>query len=236
MAKIIHEIDPNADTVVILKNSNASFAPWSLDVVENDATTSPGTEHVDVSVLDQATSPEASSYGPHLVDHNTLEDEVHYRVSSRHLTLESPRFDSMLSGAQWKEGVRNEVDGLYHITAEDWDVEALLILLDVLHHRNRQIPRTISLELLAKLAVLIDYYECAEALELFTEKWVEHLKASSPVPWHFCRDLLLWMCIAWVLRLPDEFSQTTTVAFRRDNEDFPTLGLPIVTCISKSAN
>lgn len=234
MAKVVHEIDPNADTIIILVNPDASFAPWSHDEVENDAMTL-AEGCADMRVFDQPTSPAASSCGQSLADDTTLEEEVHYHVSSRHLTLASPRFEGMLSGGRWKEGVRNDVDGLYHVTAEDWDTEALLILLNVLHHRNRRVPRTISLELLAKLAVLIDYYECAEALELFTERWIKDLKAFSPVPSHICRDLLLWMCIAWVLRLPDEFLETTTVAFRRDSEDLPTLGLPIMTCVSKSA-
>lgn len=191
MAKVVvHEIDPNADTVVILVNPNASFAPWSHREVENDATT-PAEGCADMSVFDQATSPAASSCGQYLADHSPWEEEVHYKVSSRHLTLASPRFEGMLSGGRWKEGVRNEVDGLYHVTVEDWDMEALLVLLNILHHRNRRVPRTISLELLAKLVVLIDYYECAEALELFTERWVGDLRVTSPVPSHICRDLLL---------------------------------------------
>ena len=139
----------------------------------------------------------------------------------------------MLSGGKWKEGVPNEEDGLFHINVDDWDGEAILLLLNVIHHRNRQVPRTISLEMLAKIAVLIDYYDCGEAVELCTERWVEDLKLTSPVPSEYCRDLMLWMCVAWVLKLPEEFTQTTAVAIRREDQELSTLGLPLMSCVGE---
>ena len=41
--------------------------------------------------------------------------------------------------------------------------------------------------------------------------------------------------MAWVLELPDEFAQTTTVAIRREGKGFSALGLPIVKCVGGSA-
>jgi hypothetical protein len=229
MVKATHEIDPNADAVLVLKKPNTVFACWNLDEVEEDAIVS-----VEIPA-GESFSMETSRHAASSVTTSCDEDETHYLVSSRHLTLVSPVFRGMLSGQNWNEGVRNEIDGLYHVNAEDWDAEALLVLLDVLHHRNRRVPHTVSLEMLTKLVVLVDYYECPEALESFTGRWTEHLKTSSPVPSHFCRDLVLWMCVAWVLELPDEFAQTTTVAIRREGKEFSALGLPIVKCVGESA-
>ncbi|KAK3208892.1 hypothetical protein GRF29_69g21024 [Pseudopithomyces chartarum] len=161
------------------------------------------------------------------------EEAIHYHVSAQHLSLASTRFEGMLSGRNWKEGVPDKIDGLYHISAEDWDADALLILLNVVHHRNRQVPRSVSLEMLAKITVLIDYYDCAEAVELCTERWVDQLKRTSPVPSRFCRNLMLWMCIAWVLKLPHEFRKTTIIAINRKEQELSTLGLPIMGCIDK---
>ena len=139
----------------------------------------------------------------------------------------------MFSGRNWKEGVPDKVDGLYHILTEDWDETALGILLSVLHHRNRQVPRSVSLEMLAKVTVLIDYYDCAEAAELSTEIWVGYVRKNYPVPSTMCRNLMLWMCIAWVLRLPAEFKYTTKIALRSNSQELSTLGLPIMGCIGK---
>jgi hypothetical protein len=258
--QIVHNIDPSADTVIILKYPLAFFAVWTESDVGEDGVVEDGVVEdgvvedgvvedgvvedgvvedgvvedgvVEDTVAEQATDIELSAQEPNPSEVSTSEEEIHYHVSSRHLRLASTRFESMLSRGNWKEGLPNEKDGLYHISAEDWDKEALLILLNVLHHHNRQVPRSVSLEMLARIAVLIDYYDCAEAVEFCTERWVESLRKTSTVPLSLCRELLLWMCIAWVLRLPHEFTQATAVAIK-GNGRLSTLGLPITSCIGK---
>lgn len=264
MSKIIHEIDPDADTVIILKETDFPFASWDVNDEKSDDLTvieelaigdvvveappvdesssgEPVLQNSAVTVPNDETSAQATSSGdlsvrPDLADDCTPNEEVHYYVSSRHLTLASTRFKHMLSEERWKEGVRDKIDGRYHVSAEGWDAEAFLLVLEVLHHHNRKVPRTISLEMLAKVAVLVDDYDCAEALESYTERWIENLRMISPIPSHFCRDLMLWMCIAWVFRLPQEFSRTTTVAIRRGVQELPTLGLPIALCTGESVD
>jgi hypothetical protein len=237
MPKSSHKIDARADTIIILKNPNTSFAPWNLAEVGADTTKFAHGSTVNDSTsgdADQEASIEVATFADESNPANTEEDEVWYYVSQRHLVSASPTLDHMLSGTDWQEGIRDEIDGLYHVPAEDWDIEALLCVLQILHLRNSQVPRTISLEMLAKIAVLIDFYDCAEALESFTERWIEHLRETAPVPSYFCRDLLLWMCIAWVLRIPDEFTQATAIAFRQVDKELLTLGLPITGCVGKS--
>lgn len=238
----IYKIDPNADTVIILKNPNVSLAPWSATLVEKPASQDGPVEERTIEETardtERRTSYHAAAFAQSLsktdlAEHQATEKEISFYVSSRHLALSSHKFKSMLSERQWKEGIPNEEDGLFHVTTEEWDIQALLLLLNVLHHRNRQVPRKVSLETLAKVAVLVDYYECAEALELYTEIWIADLKVNSPIPLDFCRDLLLWMCIAWVFKLPREFSQTTRAAIRRHDQELSTLGLPIGTCVGR---
>lgn len=264
MAKVIHKIDPNADTVIILKNPLVHFAVWNYpDVEEPDAEepardSEPNIEEPTMAELpteegpaeEPAEEPAGTEFStqepsvedpaaeetaleepvvePNTSEVSTHEEEIHYHVSSSHLRLVSPKFKSMLSRGNWKEGIPNENDGRYYILAEDWDGEAFLIFLNVLHLRNRQVPRSVSLVMLAKIAVLVDYYNCAEAVELSTEMWVKDLKNTTPIPSKRCRNLMLWMCTAWVLRLPQEFAQTTTVAIKQSKQDeLSTLDLPI---------
>jgi hypothetical protein len=214
--------EPTVDAIEQLAAGETLFDTTEEPVIEKHA--------------DHATLIVENTVEPDLSRCSATEDEIHYHVSSRHLRLASPRFDTMLTKDKWAEGVPNKNDGRYHISAEDWDVEAFLLLLNVLHHRNRQVPRSLSLEMLAKIAVLIDYYECAEAVELCTERWTEHIRNASPVPSVFCRDLMLWMCIAWVLRMPDEFTQTTAIAFKQIDRGLSTLGLPITSCVGESGS
>lgn len=154
--------------------------------------------------------------------------DVHYYVSSRHLALASGFFKSSLAKDGWIEGQPSAADGKYHLSAMDWDPEAFLILLQIMHLRNRHVPRSLTLEMLAKMAVLVDYYRCREAIEVFSEMWINFARSTSPMPSTYGRNLVLWMCVAWVFKLPTEFEQTTKTAFSRSK--IPTIqgmGLPI---------
>lgn len=154
------------------------------------------------------------------------EEGTHYHVSSRHLILASKHFRRMMSNEKWMEGIRQE-DGLFYMRPDGWDASVFLILLNVLHLRNRSVPRVIDLETMAKVAVLADFYKCEEAVEICATMWIEDLKTKQPIPTSYCRDLMLWMCVARVFGLSREFKQTTAIALFHSKESICTLGLPI---------
>jgi hypothetical protein len=145
------------------------------------------------------------------------EEGIRFLVSSRHLALASGYFKSSLSREGWMEGTPSKVDGMYHLSASDWYVDAFLIFLNILHLQNRQVPRSVTLEMLAKMAVLIDYYRCAETVEIFTDMWINEVKTTSPVPPIYGRELVLWMCVAWVFKQPIEFKTATEIAIKQCN-------------------
>ncbi|KAF1997510.1 hypothetical protein P154DRAFT_496699 [Amniculicola lignicola CBS 123094] len=206
MSTRIHTIDRHPDTVLILKRPTTDFAIWERLGDEIDS------PEDDVEIGDiKAESPEI---------------EIHYLVSSRHLMLASPRFYTMLADSNWVEGHRSD-DGRYHINVEDWDEQALLVILNIFHLRHKEVPRELELEVLAKIAVLVDYYECAEVLELFSDMWIEKLRKDVMVPLIYCRDLMLWLCVALVFRLSEEFKTATLVAIRWAPGPIGSLGLPI---------
>jgi hypothetical protein len=159
------------------------------------------------------------------------EESIHYHVSSRHLMLSSPIFKRMLTQNGFAESVRNELDGLFHIPALYWDAEAFLIVLQIVHGRNKQVPREVTLEMLAKIAVLEDYYYFGEALDVFTEVWIQKL-VMSPIPTVYDRDLVLWIWIAWVFDIEEQFKEATFTAIMQSTESLRTLDLPIPTIVS----
>ncbi|KAF2475405.1 uncharacterized protein BDR25DRAFT_340167 [Lindgomyces ingoldianus] len=85
-------------------------------------------------------------------------------------------FESMLSGS-WMEGRLQGNDRRYHIYADDWDEDALSILLSVLHLRNSYIPRSAPLAMLTKIVVLAEYYCYLEPVKLLTDLWIKDIKA-----------------------------------------------------------
>ncbi|CAN9275033.1 unnamed protein product [Alternaria alternata] len=159
------------------------------------------------------------------------EESIHYHVSSRHLMLASPVFKRALNRDGFTESVRNEIDGFFHVQASDWDPEAFLIVLQILHGRNKQVPRKVSLDMLAKIAILEDYYTFGESLDVFTEMWVQELMKVS-VPKVYCRDLVLWIWVAWLFDKDQQFKQATTVAIKQSTEALRTLHLPIPAILS----
>ncbi|OAL48842.1 hypothetical protein IQ07DRAFT_588915 [Pyrenochaeta sp. DS3sAY3a] len=214
MSQTIYRIDPNADTVIVLTNPLVEFAVWNPQEAEVNI------EEPDEPPPDEPADDEGEP----------IDEEILYFVSSRHLALASSWFAKVFDGDNWRESLRDGTDGLFHVNVEGWDVHALLYLLNILHHRNREVPRQITLEMFAKVAVLVDYYECAEAIEMYAERWTEYLEKASPIPKIFDRNLMLWLCIAWVCKLPDQFRRATEVAIRRADQELKTLGLPVTRC------
>jgi hypothetical protein len=223
-------IDQLADAILMLKNPNAAFAVWRE---QDDAVTLPASSGKETETIsgekplesgstrqDSGTSSSPNEEnGPSQTDSdegNEVDASISYWVSSRHLISGSAKFRSELTGP-WDESTRGE-DGLYHLSTSDWDSEAFEILLNVLHLRNRQVPKQLSLELLAKVAVLINYYRCWEAFDLFSTLWLAKVRVSQPVPQQYERDLMLWMVIGWVFKLPEEFTLCTGLALRQNKE------------------
>ncbi|UNI22369.1 hypothetical protein JDV02_008265 [Purpureocillium takamizusanense] len=214
-----HEIDPDGDIILKLTHPNAPFAVWPKaqdeKVASNgqrDATDDPKAD----GIHDVGETPEGGSEPA---------SEVDFRLSSRHLILASSYFKSMLCGP-WKEGKTNGSEPRV-VTAESWDQDALLIVMNVIHGRNKRVPREVDFETLAKIAVILDYYQCHEALEVFTDMWLRSLKHAAPLPTAYGRDAVLWLHIAHVLS--DDGTARAITKMMQCELDQPlfTLGLPI---------
>jgi hypothetical protein len=155
------------------------------------------------------------------------EARVRFLVSSRHLTLASPVIKAMLSiSSGWSEA-KKDGDGLYHIGAEDWDETALSIVLNVLHCQYRKVPETVTLEMLARIAVIVDYYQIHEAMVFASRTWLGALKVAK-VPTELNRDLCLWLTVAIVFTETEIFKSLTrtTILQSWKGMEFP-VGLPI---------
>ncbi|EAW11244.1 BTB/POZ domain-containing protein [Aspergillus clavatus NRRL 1] len=198
----MHIIDPDGEVVIILRNANAPFAEWSDDL--NAEPNDPG----------PAQQPNCD---------NDTENSHRFQVSMKHLTLASPVFKKILTGG-WKESATYLQKGTVEITAESWDSEALLILLRAMHCQNDQLPKQLTLEMIAKLAILADYYECREVLGFFSNIWVQALEKP---PATLCRDSILWLWISWFFRLPEQFEEVTSTVMSQSNGCIDHLGLPI---------
>ncbi|KAK6853753.1 hypothetical protein PG995_010565 [Apiospora arundinis] len=196
--------------IAIFKSLDPGYGPGAFQIHLDPEVPEPEPVSEEVGNVSSSESSDAS---------DTDDDvEVRMRLSSRHLILASAFFKKMLQGP-WEESRTRTLE------ASDWDAEALLILMNIIHGRNRAVPRSISLEMLAKISVLVDYYRCHEVVELFAACWILDLRPSLPKD--YGRDFTLWLSISWVLSQEDLFKTLTQVAIRETARPLQTMNLPI---------
>ncbi|KAL2838627.1 hypothetical protein BJY01DRAFT_257973 [Aspergillus pseudoustus] len=144
------------------------------------------------------------------------------QVSAKHLLVSSAFFNELLTG-KWKESVTYLEKRSVEVTATDWDIDALLILLRVIHHQHYQIPRVLSLEMLAKVALLADYYQCEETVSVWATTWIDALEET--IPTMYCRELFLWIWVSWYFKLQEKFKEATSRAMSWSPGRLSSLGL-----------
>lgn len=192
-------VDPEGDVLLHLRFSpDKPFAPWTAN----------GSSSI-------APDPASTSLG-----------ELQVTVSSKHLALASPYFNAMLMG-RWLESARR-ADGLRHVSLneeEGFDPNALMILMDIIHGKNKKVPRAVSLEMLAKISVLVDYFQCDESLEVWAQLWITELVESFPTS--FNRNLVLWILVCSIFKYQSLFQSATQTAITDGTGPIRTLMLPI---------
>lgn len=156
-------------------------------------------------------------------DDSSRRNKIRFQVSSRHLALASSVFRSMLDGP-WKEGTTSK-ESLRSIPANTWDVDALLIVLNIIHGHHRKVPKSLSLETLTKVATIVDYYNCHEIVEIFADRWLNGM--TRPPPDYYGRDSTLFLCVAWVFGWSEHFKTMTELALRHGEGPIETPDLPI---------
>ena len=138
-----------------------------------------------------------------------LTQTVCLRVSSKHLILASAMFRNMLSSDKFSEGQDLHSKGSLIIRLPD-DPEALITLMHIVHGMTRAVPRKVTLDTLTRLAILVNYYQLHEAVEIFSDMWVTDLKQKS-FPTSYDSEVIPWLFISWVFLMRDEFAQLTRI-------------------------
>jgi hypothetical protein len=105
-------------------------------------------------------------------------------------------FKAALTGG-WMEGGAGEETK--EIDASDWNTEAFRTVMNVVHGRSQLVPRSVSLDQVYKIALIVDYYELHDAMNFVGKSWVDSLR--SKVPTDFAsRIATKWLAISWVFR------------------------------------
>jgi hypothetical protein len=80
----------------------------------------------------------------------------------------------------WKEAGRLVAGKRFEIQSECEHGDAMLILMNIIHGRGSKVPREVTLDRLVEIAVLVDYCECREVVNVMAEIWMDKLLGSMP--------------------------------------------------------
>ncbi|KAF5971427.1 hypothetical protein FBULB1_9231 [Fusarium bulbicola] len=232
MAVFTHDIAPDGDLYIVLEKANTMRTIPS--VTFRFLNVSPPRFGPETRVVNL---PETSS-GLELPKAQDKELKYRFRVSSHHLTLASPVFRKMLTGA-WEESAparttlpekttntpaeAAEASAIREISTTGWDVHAFITVLRIMHSCNRQVPEVVSLSFFVDVAVIVDYYECADAVAIAANLWKKDILTPNvgrfPIGG---KASVMWLWIAWVFAWPSEFHRA---AYR---EVYHTQGMDLI--------
>lgn len=171
MAHKSHIIDDDGEVTIILQSLNAIFAIWDNDIGGNEL---PSTQK-------------------NRDDNKIINGEYRIKVSVRHLMFVSPVFKKTLYGG-WKKKRHSRRDWSNRDSSGSWDIDAFLIFMNIIHCQFHAVPWEINLDMLAKVTVLANYYQCLKALDVFKDMWIEyHRNFFSET---YLRDTILWLWIS----------------------------------------
>jgi len=191
-----HVMDPSGDVILTLSDWAAPVRPWRLFWDMSDEDLNEGSNEGDdeeASASDseegsdddgsEADGEESGESGPARKKRRVGDEEaqsdnpdhpVTFRLSSRHLMQASPFFKAALAGSCSEA---NATNGEFQITAEGWNVDALVVVMNAIHGRHFSVPELAGIGLLARIATIVDYYGCHEALHPHSARWIEKLQA-----------------------------------------------------------
>jgi hypothetical protein len=123
------------------------------------------------------------------------------RVSPNIFSMVSPVFRAMfkpnfLEGAELAKGI--EIVPIY---LPDDDPEVFLIFCNVVHHRSNDIPPQPTPMQLCKMAVIVDKYDCGEAIRPWGILWLQREIRGLTI-----EDLCQLLVFAYAVDLPQQFS------------------------------
>ncbi|KAJ9605307.1 hypothetical protein H2200_009964 [Cladophialophora chaetospira] len=209
-------LDPSGDVILVL-SSHKDTPPESPSTDTVMAEQSDG--HDDAESIGSAAEPHSEAL-------NSIEEteEMEVKVSSRHLALSSRVFRVMFDGG-FQEGVPREGHRLRRVPLPEDEINAMLVLLYIVHGLSRQVPRKIDLPKLIDIAIVIEKYALHQVAEVYTDIWFHELYESRSIP-TLNSDLPEWIFLCWVLRRPTEFYYCTRAAIFRCGPRFEDRGLP----------
>ncbi|RBR26064.1 uncharacterized protein FIESC28_01092 [Fusarium coffeatum] len=106
---------------------------------------------------------------PNLQQKDGTLNEIVFRVSAKHLSMASPVFHRLIKG-DFRESKPND-QGLLELRTSDWNAQALLVLLDIIHGHHSHVSKELSQEIVAHVALIAGNYNCVDIVKVVYHGW-----------------------------------------------------------------
>lgn len=211
-AEELHIFDPKGNALLILQRPLAQEDDFDdLERQSNASESLKQSEPATINSIDTLIVPSEPSETPlssavPLFDGEVIPtQQVQMRASARHLILASSKFAACLDTPTFSEGQQLHTEGTVILDFPEEDPDAMVILLNVIHGKNDNVPRRVSLDMLTKLATAIDYHQIQEAVALHVDIWIDRV---CQVP-YYTPEAWNWVWIFWVFRKARGFNLAT---------------------------
>lgn len=119
---------------------------------------------------------------------------VLYNASSVFRAMFGPR-------STFKEAIALRSVELYTLDLEDDDLEAMGIILQYMHHKNKLVPDVLEFNTMVAVATIIDKYDLFETLRFVSGIWIDKWRPKKMEPGYEA-----WLKVAWLFRLADVYT------------------------------
>ncbi|KAB8264679.1 hypothetical protein BDV32DRAFT_74796 [Aspergillus pseudonomiae] len=245
MDDLVYELDPKGDIFLILDNVSTDF-PYNLRDITTVAGWPDGLRNPPAPTSDRNKTikqEDDGSSGDAVDSAKTPKSppqrRLQIRASSKHLTLACPQFQRTLQNG-FQEGTELRATGCLRFPVRDWEAVPFLVLMLIIHHRTRLVPWQVSLDRLVEIAQLVDYYECHEAVEPFSNSWLIHLKIRSLSPPYYTPssddEARKWISVSWVFNEAKAFQESSKYLESKSTSMISFSGLPVPGTIQDEIN
>lgn len=193
-------LDPSGTVVIVHTATTEPFAPWGQQQEQEDN---------DGESKKEGTEGERG--------------KLTARCSSDILRLVSPMLRKSLEGRWAESGPDSE--GIRHVQLKEFDSVALQYVLNILHHRADLNPERLTVEKLAKMAVIVEYLGCHQAFVPTSRAWAAGYKGLPDTG--FGRAVVLWLLVSTVFTMKPIFDSAASRAIEAGTGPLDTVGLPI---------
>ncbi|OGM42367.1 hypothetical protein ABOM_007917 [Aspergillus bombycis] len=246
MVDLVYELDPKGEVFLILDNVSKDL-PHNLQDIATLSGWPDGLSNPAAPTSDENESSKREDDGSSggIVDSTktpecTTQRRLQIRASSKHLTLSCPQFERTFQMG-FQEGTQLRTKGHLKFPIRDWEPIPFLILMLIIHHRTRLVPREVSLDSLVEIARLVDYYECYEAVEPFSDSWLVQLKIRSLSPPTYYTPSSIdeakkCMFVSWVFNEAKAFQESSKYLEARSTGMISFSGIPVPSMINDAIN